>query len=321
MTNAPYLAAGRPRRLPLRQHRARRRDHRRRAVVRVRRLPDGPRHRALHRPATISREQQDDLRREVATSGPRTRSRTAASTTRSSPVPIAQRRGEPLVVEHDEGVRPGTTVESLAGLRAGVRQGRHDHRRQRLQLSDGASAVIVMSRAGGRAPRASRRSVRSSPTAWSPAPTTRRCCTSRAGRSSRRSSEAGIGVGDVDLFEINEAFAAVGIASMADLGITDEIANVNGGAIALGHPIGMSGNRLALTAAARAAPPWRRHRRRRPVRRRRPGRRADPALCRLAKRNLGARSRITQPSTPSSRSENSRARLPFASSLTRPGEV
>jgi hypothetical protein len=54
-------------------------------------------------------------------------------------------------------------------------------------------------------------------------------------------------VSDVDLFELNEAFAAVGIASMADLGITDEIVNVNGGAIALGHPIGMSGNRLALT--------------------------------------------------------------------------
>ena len=52
---------------------------------------------------------------------------------------------------------------------------------------------------------------------------------------------------DVDLFEINEAFAAVGLASMADLGISDEIVNVNGGAIALGHPIGMSGNRLALT--------------------------------------------------------------------------
>jgi acetyl-CoA C-acetyltransferase len=52
---------------------------------------------------------------------------------------------------------------------------------------------------------------------------------------------------DVDLFELNEAFAAVGIASMKELGITDEIVNVNGGAIALGHPIGMSGNRLALT--------------------------------------------------------------------------
>ena len=61
-------------------------------------------------------------------------------------------------------------------------------------------------------------------------------------------AKAGLGVGDVDLFEINEAFAAVGIASMEDLGITDEVTNVNGGAIALGHPIGMSGNRLALTA-------------------------------------------------------------------------
>jgi acetyl-CoA C-acetyltransferase len=58
---------------------------------------------------------------------------------------------------------------------------------------------------------------------------------------------AGKIVSDVDLFEINEAFAAVGIASMRELGISDDIVNVNGGAIALGHPIGMSGNRLALT--------------------------------------------------------------------------
>ena len=58
---------------------------------------------------------------------------------------------------------------------------------------------------------------------------------------------AGKKVNDVDLFEINEAFAAVGIASMRELGISDDIVNVNGGAIALGHPIGMSGNRLALT--------------------------------------------------------------------------
>ena len=58
---------------------------------------------------------------------------------------------------------------------------------------------------------------------------------------------AGMKTSDVDLFELNEAFAAVGIASMKELGITDEITNVNGGAIALGHPIGMSGNRLALT--------------------------------------------------------------------------
>ena len=59
--------------------------------------------------------------------------------------------------------------------------------------------------------------------------------------------KVGMKVADVNLFELNEAFAAVGIASIADLGISDDIVNVNGGAIALGHPIGMSGNRLALT--------------------------------------------------------------------------
>jgi acetyl-CoA C-acetyltransferase len=63
----------------------------------------------------------------------------------------------------------------------------------------------------------------------------------------RALERAGRSLGEVDLFEINEAFAAVGLASMADLGISDEVVNVNGGAIALGHPIGMSGNRLALT--------------------------------------------------------------------------
>lgn len=60
-------------------------------------------------------------------------------------------------------------------------------------------------------------------------------------------SKVGMSVSDINLFELNEAFAAVGVASIADLGITDDIVNVNGGAIALGHPIGMSGNRVALT--------------------------------------------------------------------------
>jgi acetyl-CoA C-acetyltransferase len=59
--------------------------------------------------------------------------------------------------------------------------------------------------------------------------------------------KVGMKVSDINLFELNEAFATVGIASMADLGISDDIVNVNGGAIALGHPIGMSGNRVALT--------------------------------------------------------------------------
>ena len=73
-------------------------------------------------------------------------------------------------------------------------------------------------------------------------------------------ARAGLQVGDVDLFELNEAFAAVGLASTADLGVTDEVVNVNGGAIALGHPIGMSRQPAGPDAPARAAPPRRRHR-------------------------------------------------------------
>ena len=68
-----------------------------------------------------------------------------------------------------------------------------------------------------------------------------------AGAARKALAKAGLTIDQIDLFEVNEAFAAVGIASMAELGFTDEITYVNGGAIALGHPIGMSGNRLALT--------------------------------------------------------------------------
>ena len=82
---------------------------------------------------------------------------------------------------------------------------------------------------------------------------------------------------DLDLIEINEAFAAVAIQSMRDLGVGPDMVNVNGGAIALGHPIGMSGARIVLHLIARAAAPRRRPGRGRAVRRRRPGRRADVA--------------------------------------------
>ena len=94
----------------------------------------------------------------------------------------------------------------------------------------------------------------------------------------------GLSVADLDLIEINEAFAAVGLQSMSDLGVDAEKVNVNGGAIALGHPIGMSGARLALALALRAQAARRRHRRGGAVRRRRPGRRADPP--RLTTRRL-----------------------------------
>lgn len=165
------------------------------------------------------------------------------------PVAIPQRKGDPILVETDEGVRPGTTAESLAGLKAVFADKGADGTitaGNASQISDGASAVIVMSKKAAEA-----RGV--TPLGevvgygMVAGPDNASLLHQPSRAILRALDRAGKAVGDVDLFELNEAFAAVGIASMAELGITDEVTNVNGGAIALGHPIGMSGNRLALT--------------------------------------------------------------------------
>jgi len=193
----------------------------------------------------ISREAQDDL-------AVKSHERAAAAIKDGRfeaeivPVAVPQRKGDPLLVETDEGVRPGTTMASLGALRAAFVDDGTVTAGNASQISDGASAVIVMSKA-----EAERRGVAplgefvsfgmvAGPDDSSLLHQPSRAILAALGR-------AGLSIGDVDLFEINEAFAAVGLASMADLDITDEVVNVNGGAIALGHPIGMSGNRLALT--------------------------------------------------------------------------
>jgi acetyl-CoA C-acetyltransferase len=162
------------------------------------------------------------------------------------PVAVPQRKGEPILVETDEGVRPGTTLESLGQLRPAFDRDGTVTAGNASQLSDGGSAVVMMSRA-----EAERRGVAPLGEFVSygmVAGPDNASLLHQPSRAILRAAErAGLAVADLDLFEINEAFAAVGIASMAELGITDEIVNVNGGAIALGHPIGMSGNRLALT--------------------------------------------------------------------------
>jgi acetyl-CoA C-acetyltransferase len=162
------------------------------------------------------------------------------------PVAVPQRKGDPILVETDEGVRPGTTVESLGQLRPAFDTDGTITAGNASQLSDGASAVVMMSRA-----EAERRGVEPLGELVSYGMVAGPDSASLLHQPSRAimkaADRAGLDVGDLDLFEINEAFAAVGIASMAELGISDEIVNVNGGAIALGHPIGMSGNRLALT--------------------------------------------------------------------------
>jgi acetyl-CoA C-acetyltransferase len=163
-----------------------------------------------------------------------------------APVSIPQRKGDPIVVETDEGVRPGTTAESLGGLRAAFDKEGTITAGNASQLSDGASAIVVMSKA-----EAERRGVQ--PLGEFVAygmvagPDSASLLHQPSGAIQAALDRAGLRIGDVDLVEINEAFAAVGLASMADLGLSGETVNVNGGAIALGHPIGMSGNRLALT--------------------------------------------------------------------------
>jgi len=163
-----------------------------------------------------------------------------------TPVSIPQRRGEPILVETDEGVRPGTTMESLAALRPAFDKEGTITAANASQISDGGSAVVMMSQravdARGVSPLGQ---VVSYGMVAGPDNASLLHQPSRAINAAL--ARAGKIVGDIDLFEINEAFAAVGIASMHDLGITEDVVNVNGGAIALGHPIGMSGNRLALT--------------------------------------------------------------------------
>ncbi len=162
------------------------------------------------------------------------------------PVSIPQRKGDPIVVEHDEGVRPGTTAESLSGLRPAFDQDGTITAGNASQLSDGASAIVVMS-----PQEAQRRSVAALGEVVGygmvAGPDSASLLHQPSGAIAAALDRAGVSLGDVDLFEINEAFAAVGLASAADLGIGADVVNVNGGAIALGHPIGMSGNRLALT--------------------------------------------------------------------------
>ncbi|ADI06874.1 acetyl-CoA acetyltransferase [Streptomyces bingchenggensis BCW-1] len=164
-----------------------------------------------------------------------------------TPVEIPQRKGEPVIFDKDEGIRPETTVESLAKLRPAFTKDGTITAGTSSQISDGAAAVVVMSKAKAEAlglewiaeigahgnVAGPDNSLQSQP--------------SNAIAHALR--KEGIGVRDLDLIEINEAFAAVAVQSMKDLGVSSEKVNVNGGAIALGHPIGMSGARIVLSLA------------------------------------------------------------------------
>lgn len=160
------------------------------------------------------------------------------------PVEVPQRKGDPLVVEADEGVRPGTTVDTLAKLRPAFEESGLVTAGNASQISDGASATVIMSKAKaeelGVTPLGeivSYGEIAGDPSLLSKPAEAAKVALDRAGLSPS----------DVDLWEINEAFAAVVLQSMEDLGLGEDVVNVNGGGLSMGHPIGASGNRLALT--------------------------------------------------------------------------
>jgi len=162
-------------------------------------------------------------------------------------VEIPQRKGDPLVVKQDEGVRGDTTAEGLSKLRPAFTKDGTITAGNASPISDGAAAVVVMAKAKAEqlglpwlAEIGAHGIVAGPDNSLHSQP-------SNAIKAAL--AKAGLGVGDLDLIEINEAFAAVGIQSTRDLGVSEDIVNVNGGAIALGHPIGMSGARLVLHLA------------------------------------------------------------------------
>ncbi|MGH6761765.1 MAG: 3-oxoadipyl-CoA thiolase [Phyllobacterium sp.] len=196
----------------------------------------------------ISREDQDAfaVRSQQKAGAAQQNGRLAREIT---PVVIPQRKGDPVVVDKDEHPRPQTTLEALAKLPTPFRQGGSVTAGNASGVNDGAAALIVASAeaakkygltpiarilggaTAGVAPRIM---------GFGPAPATKKLC-----------ARLGITPQDFDVIELNEAFASQGLATLRDLGIADDAAHVNpnGGAIALGHPLGMSGARIAGTAA------------------------------------------------------------------------
>jgi acetyl-CoA C-acetyltransferase len=163
------------------------------------------------------------------------------------PVSIPQRKGDPIVVSEDEGVRPGTTAESLSKLKPAFTSDGNLTAGNASQISDGAAAVVVMSKEKAEslgltwlAEIGAHGIVAGPDNSLQEQP---------ANAIKAALAKSGQALEDIDLFELNEAFAAVGIASTAALGIDPAKVNVNGGAIALGHPIGASGARVVLTLA------------------------------------------------------------------------
>ena len=160
-------------------------------------------------------------------------------------VSVPQRKGDPLIITTDEGVRMETTVEALGKLRGAFEKDGTITAGNASQISDGGAAVLVMS--ADRAKQLGLTPIGELVSYGQVAGPDASLLTQPSRAITRAAAKAGLDVKGLDLFEINEAFAAVGLSSMDDLGIDEDKVNVNGGAIALGHPVGVSGTRIALS--------------------------------------------------------------------------
>ena len=167
------------------------------------------------------------------------------------PVKIPQRKGDPIEFTEDEGIRANTTAESLAGLKPAFRKDGTITAGSASQISDGAAAVVVMNKAKAQElgltwlVEIGAHGVVAGPDST--------LQSQPANAIKKAIAREGISVEALDVIEINEAFSAVALASMKELGIDPQQVNVNGGAIAIGHPIGMSGARITLHAALELA--------------------------------------------------------------------
>ena len=192
----------------------------------------------------VSRRDQDELAAASHQKAARARER-GTFAEEIVPVEVPQRKGPPVLVDKDEHIRPDTTVEKLAGLRPAFRPDGTVTAGNASGINDGAAAVVVMSRrraeALGKKPLAAIRAYASAGvepriTGMGPVPAVRKAL-----------AKSGLELKDIDLIEANEAFASQAVAVGRELGFDWERANVNGGAIALGHPIGASGARILTT--------------------------------------------------------------------------
>jgi len=194
----------------------------------------------------ISREQQDAV-------AVRSHERAAAAAEQGLfdaeivPVDVPQRRGEPVAFARDEGVRPGTTMETLAGLRPAFAEGGTLTAGNSSQISDGAAAVVLTTRANADA---QGWEVLATVGAAGQVAGPDNSLQAQPARATAAALErAGLRAADLDVMEINEAFGAVVAQSQKELGLPDDVVNPRGGGISLGHPVGASGARLVVTAA------------------------------------------------------------------------